>query len=73
MGVKIFLHDGEPISKALLRFRRLLERHGVTYEMRAHRYYEKPSRTRHRKKCHDWYFTRFYSRIAERRAHYGSG
>jgi ribosomal protein S21 len=73
MGVKILLHDGEPISIALRRFRRLLDRHGVTYEMRAHRYYEKPSQARHRKKCHNWYFKRVYSREAERRAHFGSG
>lgn len=73
MGVKILLYDREPISQGLRRFRRLLERHGVTKEMRVNRYYEKPSKVRHRKKCHDWFFTRVYSRLAERRAHYGSG
>lgn len=72
MGIKILLHDGEPISLALRRFRRLLERHGVTYEMRAHKYYEKPSRTRHRKKCHDQFFRRHYNSLAERRARFGS-
>ncbi len=71
MGVRILLHDQEPISKALLRFRRAVERHGITHEMRVHRYYEKPSRQRHRRKCHDWFFIRYYSRIAEARARYG--
>jgi small subunit ribosomal protein S21 len=58
MGVKIVLADHEPIGKALTRFKRLVERHGIAHEMRAHRYYEKPSKKRHRKKCHDWWFRR---------------
>ena len=58
MGVKTLLFDGEPITKALRRFRRELDRHGVTKEMRVHKYYEKPSVRRRRKKCHDWFFVR---------------
>jgi small subunit ribosomal protein S21 len=71
MGVRIRPHDGEPITQVLRRFRKLVERHGVTYEMRAHRHYMKPSAKRHKKKCHDWFWKRHYSRMAEKRAHYG--
>jgi ribosomal protein S21 len=65
MGVKVFPHDGEPISKLLLRLRRQLERHGVTQELRFRRYYEKPSVKRRRKRHHDWIFYRMEIGAAE--------
>jgi small subunit ribosomal protein S21 len=34
MGVRMRLHDGEPIGQALRRFKKLLERSGLVWEMR---------------------------------------
>jgi ribosomal protein S21 len=34
MGVRIFVADMEPIALALKRFKRLLEQHGVNWEIR---------------------------------------
>lgn len=49
MGIRMRIHDREPIAAALRRFKKLLERSGVKRELRAHEYYEKPCDARRRK------------------------
>lgn len=51
MGLRMRVHDKEPIGAALRRFKKLLERSGVKRELRAHEYYEKPCEARRRKKA----------------------
>jgi len=48
MGLRMRVHDREPIGAALRRFKKLLERSGIKREIRAHEYYEKPSEARRR-------------------------
>jgi small subunit ribosomal protein S21 len=42
------VHDREPIGLALRRFKKLLERSGLTKELRKRKYYEKPCEARRR-------------------------
>jgi small subunit ribosomal protein S21 len=49
MGLRMRIHEREPIGAALRRFKKLLERAGVKRELRAHEYYEKPCEARRRK------------------------
>jgi small subunit ribosomal protein S21 len=42
------IHDREPIGAALRRFKKLLERSGLTKELRKRKYYEKPCEARRR-------------------------
>jgi small subunit ribosomal protein S21 len=42
------IHDREPIGAALRRFKKLLERSGITRELRSRKYYEKPCDARRR-------------------------
>ena len=42
------VHDREPIGLALRRFKKLLERSGLTKELRRRKYYEKPCEVRRR-------------------------
>jgi small subunit ribosomal protein S21 len=49
MGLRMRVHDREPIGAALRRFKKLIERSGMKGEIRAHEYYEKPSEARTRK------------------------
>lgn len=51
MGLRMRIHDREPIGAALRRFKKLLERSGVKRELRAHEYYEKPCEARRRKEA----------------------
>jgi small subunit ribosomal protein S21 len=44
------VHDREPIGAALRRFKKLLERSGITKELRKRKYYEKPCEARRRAK-----------------------
>jgi small subunit ribosomal protein S21 len=44
------IHDREPIGLALRRFKKLLERSGITKELRRRNYYEKPCEMRRRDK-----------------------
>jgi small subunit ribosomal protein S21 len=60
MGVRIVLAEREPIGLALKRFKKQLERHGVTIEMRLHVHYVKPTHKRRAK--------RFQKRYGARRA-----
>jgi small subunit ribosomal protein S21 len=48
MGLRMRVHEREPIGAALRRFKKLLERSGVKRELRAHEYYEKPCDARRR-------------------------
>ena len=49
MGLRMRIHDREPIGAAMRRFKKLLERSGMKRELRAHEHYEKPSEARRRK------------------------
>jgi small subunit ribosomal protein S21 len=46
MSLRMRVRDREPIGMALRRFKKLLERSGLTREARKHSYYEKPSELR---------------------------
>ena len=48
MPLRMRVHDREPIGAALRRFKKLLERSGVTKELRKRKYYEKPCDVRRR-------------------------
>jgi len=51
MGLKMRVHDREPIGAALRRFKKLIERSGMKRELRAHETYEKPCEARRRKEA----------------------
>jgi small subunit ribosomal protein S21 len=44
------VHDREPIGAALRRFKKMLERSGLTKELRKRKHYEKPCEARRRAK-----------------------
>ena len=46
MPVRMCIHDREPIGAALRRSKKLLERGGLSKELRKRKYYEKPSEAR---------------------------
>jgi len=48
MSLRMRVHDKEPITAALRRFKKLIERSGMQKELRAHQHYEKPSEIRRR-------------------------
>ncbi len=50
MPLRMRVHDREPIGLALRRFKKLLERSGLTKELRKRKYYEKPCEVRRRSK-----------------------
>lgn len=50
MSLRMRIHDREPIGLALRRFKKLLERSGITKELRKHNHYEKPCEARRRAK-----------------------
>jgi small subunit ribosomal protein S21 len=45
----ILLRDGEPIERALKRFKKVCERAGIISDIRKKKYFEKPSEIRKRK------------------------
>ncbi len=49
MSVEVTIRKGEPIERALRRLKKKLDREGVIRDVRAKRYYEKPSETKRRK------------------------
>jgi small subunit ribosomal protein S21 len=51
MGLRMRVHDREPIGSALRRLKKLVERSGTKKELRAHEYYEKPCDERRRKEA----------------------
>jgi small subunit ribosomal protein S21 len=50
MSLRMRVHDREPLGAALRRFKKLLERSGITKELRKRRHYEKPCEARRRAK-----------------------
>ena len=46
MPLRMRVHDREPLGAALRRFKKLLERTGLTKELRKRKYYEKPCEAR---------------------------
>lgn len=50
MSVEIRIRKGEPMERALRRLKKRLDREGVIRDVRAKRYFEKPSEIRRRKK-----------------------
>ena len=50
MSLRMRVHDREPIGMALRRFKKLLERSGLTKELRKRKHYEKPCELRRRAK-----------------------
>ena len=50
MPLRMRVHDREPIGAALRRFKKLLERSGLTKALRKRKYYEKPCEARRRSK-----------------------
>jgi small subunit ribosomal protein S21 len=48
MPLRMRVHEREPIGAALRRFKKLLERSGLTKELRKHKHYEKPCELRRR-------------------------
>jgi small subunit ribosomal protein S21 len=50
MGIRLRVHDREPIGAALRRLKKLIERSGMLKELRKRSYYEKPSETLRRAK-----------------------
>jgi small subunit ribosomal protein S21 len=60
MGVRMRLHDGEPVGQALRRFKKLLASHGQIWELRRHVYFVPATQIRRAK--------RFQKRFKARRA-----
>lgn len=50
MSIEVKLRKGEPMERALRRLKKKLDREGVIRDVRAKRYFEKPSEVRRRKK-----------------------
>ena len=48
MSLRMRVHDREPIGAALRRFKKLLERSGLSKELRKRQHYEKPCEERRR-------------------------
>jgi len=49
MSVEVKIRKGEPVERALRRLKKKLDREGVIRDVRAKRYFEKPSETKRRK------------------------
>lgn len=47
---QIVIDEGEPLEKALKRFKRMVEKEGIIREWKKREYYEKPSTVRNRKR-----------------------
>ena len=50
MSVGVKIRKGEPMEKAIRRLKKKLDREGVIRDVRANRYFEKPSEVKRRKK-----------------------
>jgi len=46
--VRVIVNNGEPIEKVIRKFKKLCEKAGIKKEIKARRYYEKPSDARRR-------------------------
>ena len=49
MGIKVVVRDREPVEKAMRRLKRICKEEGVDQQVRAKKYYEKPTERRRRK------------------------
>ena len=49
--IQVKVKRGETIDKALKRMKKLLDKEGTLKEIRAHRYFEKPSESRRKKEA----------------------
>jgi small subunit ribosomal protein S21 len=49
MSIEIRIRKSEPVERAIRRLKKKLDREGVIRDVRAKRYYEKPSEVRRRK------------------------
>ncbi len=47
--IQIKVKRGEPVEKALRRLKKVMDKEGLMKQLRANRYYEKPSEQRRRK------------------------
>ena len=47
---QILVDDGEPLEKAIKRFKRMVEKEGIIREWKKREYYEKPSTIKNRKR-----------------------
>lgn len=50
MPVEVKIRKGEPMDKAIRRLKKKLDREGVIRDVRAKRYFEKPSEVKRRKR-----------------------
>ena len=50
MSLDVAVRKGEPVERALRRLKKRLDREGVIRDVRAKRYFEKPSQAKRRKK-----------------------
>lgn len=50
MSLDVTVRRGEPMERALRRLKKRLDREGVIRDVRAKRYFEKPSQAKRRKK-----------------------
>ena len=50
MSLDVTVRKGEPVERALRRLKKRLDREGVIRDVRAKRYFEKPSQSKRRKK-----------------------
>lgn len=50
MSLDVTVRKGEPMERALRRLKKRLDREGVIRDVRAKRYFEKPSQAKRRKK-----------------------
>ena len=49
MAIRLEVRPGEPIDKAIKRFKKMCDREGMSRDMRRNSYYEKPSEKNKRK------------------------
>jgi small subunit ribosomal protein S21 len=66
MRVRIVLAEGESIGQAFRRFRKLLERQGVAWDMRRRKYFVKPAQTRRAKRFRKRFKARLATLLAKR-------
>jgi len=50
MPIEVKIRKGEPVDRAIRRLKKKLDREGVIRDVRAKRYFEKPSEVRRRKR-----------------------
>ena len=48
---QVKIRRGETVDKALRRLKKIMDKEGIMKEIRAHRYFEKPSEERRRKQA----------------------